>query len=456
VALNIGLVAVLTALIAMPHGGTSGLTVGFGLFAVLSIVRLRSEASSLTEVAYFFTALALGVVNGVGLQALGLMIVLDVVLVGSMALLELTRRPDEGERQVLVADEVFDSRALLVEHLSRRLGAHVSDVQVVEVDLVRETTRVEALVTEARARGLPTAPERNVVPWQLGRRRPRGATRWRHRSACRGTAPGSDRDRRSHRPRCRASRSASSSVAPRSRSAWTASTSSATTSSPISSGRWTAHTGSWTSRATGSSPTTRRTSTRPRCLCYRAHVQGRRRRFKARSRLYVESSHCVFEVKLRGRCGETVKHALAQAPGQHGVLTPEARAFVGGHVQSFAADAVGFLEPCLATRYRRITLVSLERPERLTCDLDLRFSTAGGEHGRLAEDYVLIETKSGDGRSAADITLSRLGARPLESVSKYCIGIALSGQDLPTNPFRRLLRRHFEDAPPAPARPRRR
>jgi hypothetical protein len=171
VALNIGLVAVLTALIAMPHGGTSGLTVGFGLFAVLSIVRLRSEASSLTEVAYFFTALALGVVNGVGLQALGLMIVLDVVLVGSMALLELTRRPDEGERQVLVADEVFDSRALLVEHLSRRLGAHVSDVKVVEVDLVRETTRVEALVTEARARGLPTAPERNVVPWQLGRRR---------------------------------------------------------------------------------------------------------------------------------------------------------------------------------------------------------------------------------------------------------------------------------------------
>lgn len=188
-------------------------------------------------------------------------------------------------------------------------------------------------------------------------------------------------------------------------------------------------------------------------LCYRAHVQGRRRRFKARSRLYVESGRCVFEVKLRGRCGETIKHALAQAPGEHGVLTPEARAFVGGHVQSFASDAVGSLEPCLATRYRRITLVALERPERLTCDLDLRFSTAGGEHGRLAEGCVLIETKSGGGRSAADVALSRLAARPLDSLSKYCVGIALSGQDLPTNPFRRLLRRHFDDAPPpAPAR----
>jgi len=173
VALNIGLVAVLTALMAMPHGGTSGLTVGFGLFAVLSIVRLRSEASTLNEVAYFFTALALGVVNGVDLDALGLMILLDVVLVGGMALLELTRRPDEGERQVLVADEVFDSRALLIEHLSRRLGAHVSDVQVLEVDFVRETTRVEALVTDARARGLPTSPERNVIAWQRGRGRGR-------------------------------------------------------------------------------------------------------------------------------------------------------------------------------------------------------------------------------------------------------------------------------------------
>ena len=173
VALNIGLVAVLTALMAMPHGGTSGLTVGFGLFAVLSIVRLRSEASSLTEVAYFFTALALGVVNGVELHALGLMVVLDVVLVGSMAALELTRRPDEGERQLLLADEVFDTREALTEHLSRRLGAHVSDLRVLEVDFVRETTRVEALVTDAGARTGATPSEPNVIPWP--RRRGRSA-----------------------------------------------------------------------------------------------------------------------------------------------------------------------------------------------------------------------------------------------------------------------------------------
>ena len=455
-ALNIGLVAVLTALIAMPHGGTSGLTVGFGLFAVLSIVRLRSEASSLTEVVYFFTALALGVVNGVGLQALGLMIVLDVVLVGSMALLELTRRPDEGERQVLVADEVFDSRALLVEHLSRRLGAHVSDVQVVEVDLVRETTRVEALVDggprarfadSARAQRRPVAARAAAL--HAARRgggtarsvegRLQAVTASLDRIA---TLPGITLGELERRAALQVRLDRKYIVGHDVFADLVGALDGSHGVLDIARDRVFSYDTTYFDTAS--------------LLCYRAHVQGRRRRFKARSRLYVESSHCVFEVKLRGRCGETVKHALAQAPGQHGVLTPEARAFVGGHVQSFAADAVGFLEPCLATRYRRITLVSLERPERLTCDVDLRFSTAGGEHGRLAEDCVLIETKSGDGRSAADITLSRLGARPLESVSKYCIGIALSGQDLPTNPFRRLLRRHFEDAPPAPAPPRRR
>ncbi|MGH2389516.1 MAG: VTC domain-containing protein [Chloroflexota bacterium] len=36
-------------------------------------------------------------------------------------------------------------------------------------------------------------------------------------------------------------------------------------------------------------------------LTYRAHLQGRRKRFKARSRLYVDSGLCLFEVKLKGR-----------------------------------------------------------------------------------------------------------------------------------------------------------
>src|SRR5919107_618134 len=43
---------------------------------------------------------------------------------------------------------------------------------------------------------------------------------------------------------------------------------------------------------------------------FRAHRQGRRRRYKARVRTYLDSGACMFEVKLKGRRGETVKHRL--------------------------------------------------------------------------------------------------------------------------------------------------
>lgn len=146
IALNLGLFSVLTALMAMPDTGAGGLAVGFGLFAVLSIIRLRSEASSFTDVAYFFTALAIGVVNGVALHDVALVATLNVALVAGMALIERLRRSDDAEPQIVIADEVFADRRQLIDHLTRRLGARILEIRVLEVDLVRETTRVEALV----------------------------------------------------------------------------------------------------------------------------------------------------------------------------------------------------------------------------------------------------------------------------------------------------------------------
>ncbi|MGK5643425.1 DUF4956 domain-containing protein, partial [Streptomyces sp. URMC 126] len=45
-------------------GGGGGLALGFGLFGVLSIIRLRSDAVQHEEVAYYFTTLVLGLVCG--------------------------------------------------------------------------------------------------------------------------------------------------------------------------------------------------------------------------------------------------------------------------------------------------------------------------------------------------------------------------------------------------------
>ena len=62
IALNIGIFVTMSLLTQV----RVDLAVGFGLFAILSIVRLRSSAVTQQEVAYYFLALVLGLVNGYG------------------------------------------------------------------------------------------------------------------------------------------------------------------------------------------------------------------------------------------------------------------------------------------------------------------------------------------------------------------------------------------------------
>src|SRR5690349_4574259 len=77
---NIGVLAVSTVL----GSENVGAGLGLGLFGVLSIIRLRSDEISQTEVAYYFAALALGLIAGLGgaptATTLGLMLLVVGVL----------------------------------------------------------------------------------------------------------------------------------------------------------------------------------------------------------------------------------------------------------------------------------------------------------------------------------------------------------------------------------------
>jgi len=68
-------------------GGELSMGVGFGLFAVLSIVRLRSEPFSNRELAYFFVALVLALLCAIDLGSLAFAGVLaGVALVAAWAI----------------------------------------------------------------------------------------------------------------------------------------------------------------------------------------------------------------------------------------------------------------------------------------------------------------------------------------------------------------------------------
>ena len=178
---------------------------------------------------------------------------------------------------------------------------------------------------------------------------------------------------------------------------------------------------------------------------YRDHVKRRRRRYKCRSRRYEESGLCAFELKLKGARGRTLKYRMPYEDELHGSLSPEAIRFLHEHLlREYARPPGDGLVRSLDMSFRRLTLASLERGERLTADFDLAFTGGpGGAGGRLAEGAVIVESKSPRGVAQADRVLRELGVRPTEACSKYCLGIGMTRPGLPANPFRRLLSRWF-------------
>jgi hypothetical protein len=138
-AFNVG-VFVLLAVIAQRHIGPS---VGFGLFALLSIVRLRSEPFSNTELTYFFCALVLALVNGLRIDALGFQVMLDVVLLAVVAVVDHPALLTPTARRTITLDVIATDEQALRERLTEDLGVQVLDVTIEEIDYARDLTRVQ-------------------------------------------------------------------------------------------------------------------------------------------------------------------------------------------------------------------------------------------------------------------------------------------------------------------------
>jgi hypothetical protein len=182
----------------------------------------------------------------------------------------------------------------------------------------------------------------------------------------------------------------------------------------------------------------------PDLLTYRQHLQGQRRRYKVRTRTYLDSGDCSFEVKLKGRRERTIKARLPHPIVDRTRLTPLAHAFLAGQLQEAYGQPVPRLDAKVTIAYQRTTLVDLQRGTRLTCDVDLT-CTGGGKVAAGLSRYVLVESKSDGPHVAEDVALRGLGLRPVP-ISKYCVAVALLYPRIRSNPWHRVLRRYFADA----------
>ncbi|MER6574985.1 DUF4956 domain-containing protein [Nonomuraea sp. NPDC001023] len=139
VALNVGIFAVVSLLLVQ----RVDLAVGFGLFGVLSIIRLRSSEITQQEIAYYFVAIVLGLVNGIASQLPLTALLLDGVLLAVVHVADHPRLLGRTRQQVVTLDVVHADPELLRADLESRLRGRVLHCVVTQVDYVRDVTVVD-------------------------------------------------------------------------------------------------------------------------------------------------------------------------------------------------------------------------------------------------------------------------------------------------------------------------
>ena len=159
--LNIGVFAVASIL----GSASIGIGVGMGLFGVLSIIRLRSTEISQYEVAYYFSALSIGLIAGLGSgdpltsSALIALVLVVVALVDSRKILPASRQEE------MRLDHAFTNEDELARHVEKLLGATVTNLRVISVDLVNDTTLIDVRwVRDKHSQPTQTEPDRRTRP----------------------------------------------------------------------------------------------------------------------------------------------------------------------------------------------------------------------------------------------------------------------------------------------------
>ena len=212
-------------------------------------------------------------------------------------------------------------------------------------------------------------------------------------------------------------------------------------------------------------------------------ARKRRRRFKVRTRTYLDSGLCFLEVKTRGARGTTVKRRMGYHADDASRLTGPGRAFVaaclaGAGVTGSAAarEVAAALRPVLTTTYERTTLHLPRAEARATIDTALTWrrlgpaAPAGSSAGTIVgvpmspqalrpahlaaainegepvsvADIAVVETKNPATPSPADRALWEAGYRPTR-ISKYATGMALLHPELPANRWYRTLTHELAD-----------
>lgn len=128
---------------ALLHSVTVTMGFAFGLFAVFSMLRYRTEALGIKEMTYLFLVIAMALLAAVGtMHHLELVFLNLLVIILALVLETRVLLPRHSEREVeyeKIENVHRDRRELLIADLRERTGLDVFRVDVVSVSYLRDT-----------------------------------------------------------------------------------------------------------------------------------------------------------------------------------------------------------------------------------------------------------------------------------------------------------------------------
>ena len=172
------------------------------------------------------------------------------------------------------------------------------------------------------------------------------------------------------------------------------------------------------------------------------HVRGRKNRFKARIRRYGSNGIAFLEVKHKTVHGRTLKDRILRSKEQpwNAPLNAEERSFLNANYPYEQGELTS-----MQCSFKRCTLVSTERQERVTIDSNIHFHA--DETSKSLQGLAILEVKQTriDRLSPIHAALKSFNGHPpplgrSTSLSKYVIGMLLLNPELPTRTYRSVLR----------------
>ncbi|WP_430462123.1 DUF4956 domain-containing protein [Thalassolituus sp. LLYu03] len=135
------------------HNSDISMGFAFGLFAVFSMLRYRTESISVKEMTYLFLTIAMALLNAVSALPWAALIAINALLLLVAFILETNLLFEKQEERFLEYDLIDnikpENTSALLADLTRRTGWDITSVDIVEVDFLRDCARLRVQFRKA-------------------------------------------------------------------------------------------------------------------------------------------------------------------------------------------------------------------------------------------------------------------------------------------------------------------